>query len=223
MKLDVQFLPIDKVLPNEWNPNKQTERQFEAEVESILANGFLAPILVRPTKTGYEIVDGEHRSKALATIIKNGQQGVKNVPELVANKTIPAIVIEVNDAEAKKLTVIMNETRGRADMGELAILLDSIKQEVGDDLITGLPYSERQLQDLLSLSQFDWDSLNVIETPDVIETDDEEEHSAKIVALLSPQAEILWRDAYISNAAVLPKNDKEAAGKLIEILLLGNK
>ena len=216
--LEIQLLPIDKVIPNPWNPNKQTDRQFSAEIESILANGFLAPILVRKKKDAYEIIDGEHRRRALEMIIDSKQVGAKNVPDLVAKQLVPAIVIDADDAQAKKLTVIMNETRGRADMGELAILLGGIQDELGDDLLVGLPYTQSQLKDLLSLSEFDWESLEFNETLDTGDTEDTE-HSAKITALLSPQAEILWRDALIQNAASLPKGEKEAAGKLIEILL----
>jgi ParB-like chromosome segregation protein Spo0J len=220
MNLDIQLLPIAKVHPNSWNPNKQSERQFEAEVESILAHGFLAPILVRESKNGFEILDGEHRRKAMSIIIDKGMKGAKNVPDLVAAKSIPAIVIEVGDAQAKKLTVIMNETRGRAELGELAILLGSISDEMGDELLTGLPYSEKQLADLLSLSEFDWDKLESIDLPEPAEDEDDDDLlSAKIIAHLSPNTELLWKEALIQNAAFLPKDEKQAAGKLIEILL----
>jgi len=40
--LDISILPIDKVLPNPWNPNKQNDRQYQAEIQSILDNGFIA-------------------------------------------------------------------------------------------------------------------------------------------------------------------------------------
>jgi len=47
MELAVTNLPITKVTPNPWNPNKQTERQYAAEMESICDNGFVMPIIVR--------------------------------------------------------------------------------------------------------------------------------------------------------------------------------
>jgi len=219
MKLEVQFLPIDKVHPNSWNPNKQTPRQFEAEVESILAHGFVAPILVRPSSKGFEILDGEHRRKAMQIIIDQKMVGVENIPELVAAKQIPAIVIEAEDAKAKKLTVIMNETRGKAELGDLSALLDSISNELGDELITGLPYSEQQLHELLSLTNFDLDALNPIELPEPEPQLDPELLGAKVVALLTPKAELLWKEALIQNAAFLPSNEQQAAGKLIELLL----
>jgi ParB-like chromosome segregation protein Spo0J len=219
MNLEIQLLPLDKVHPNSWNPNKQTERQFEAEVESICSNGFIAPILVRASKKGFEILDGEHRYKAMKIIIDKKLSGVENVPELVAAKQIPAIVIEANDSKAKKLTIIMNETRGRAELGELALLLDSISEDMGDELLVGLPYSEKQLKDLLSLSEFDWDNLANVEMPEPSEDDEDDVLAAKIVAHLTPNTELLWKEALIQNASYLPKDSKQAAGKLIEILL----
>lgn len=219
MNLEIELLDLAKIKPNKWNPNKQTERQFEAEVESICANGFIAPILVRAKGDGYEILDGEHRYKAMNLIIENQLQGNKNVPDLVAAKKIPAIVINVNDSEAKKLTIIMNETRGRAELGELALLLDDISKDVGNDLLIGLPYSEKQLQDLLSLSEFDWENLANVELPEVSEHDETTDMVAKVVAHLTPETEILWKEALVQHATFLPKDSKQAAGKLIDILL----
>lgn len=219
MNLDIILLPIDKVHPNSWNPNKQTDRQFEAEIESILTHGFLAPILVRASKKGYEILDGEHRRKAMSIIIDKQMAGAKNVPNLVSEKKIPAIVIDVPDAQAKKLTIIMNETRGRAELGQLSILLESIADEMGDELRTGLPYTESQLADLLALSDFDWDQSGADLAEAVEQKVDLDVLTAKVVALLTPNVELLWREALIQNAANLPKDEQLAAGKLIEILL----
>jgi ParB-like chromosome segregation protein Spo0J len=219
MKLEVQLLPIDKVHPNSWNPNKQTPRQFEAEVESILAHGFVAPILVRPSSKGFEILDGEHRRKAMQIIIDQKMVGVENIPDLVAAKQIPAIVINAEDAKAKKLTVIMNETRGRAELGDLSVLLDSIADELGDDLLTGLPYSEQQLHELLSLTNYDLEAIDPIELPEVEHAPDPEILGTRVTALLNPKTELLWKEALIQNAAYLPSNEQQAAGKLIELLL----
>ena len=59
--LVIKNIPINEIDANPWNPNKQNERQYQAEIESIAENGFLAPILVRANGDRHEIIDGEHR------------------------------------------------------------------------------------------------------------------------------------------------------------------
>ena len=216
--LEIENLPIAAVEFNPWNPNKQSDRQFEAEVESILSNGFIAPILTRKIgKDKWQVIDGEHRKRALDIIIAEQRSGAGNITDLVATKTIPAIVLDVDDAHAKRLTIIMNETRGRADMGSLALLLADISAELGAELITGLPYTQGQLDEMLKLSEFDWDSLAIPETD--IEPSDSSEHSDRVVALLDEATAQLWKKAKTENAAMIGKGDKESAGKLIRILL----
>lgn len=219
MKLDVSLLNIDLVEPNPWNPNVQNERQFQAEVESIMSNGFLAPILVRPFGQKYQVIDGEHRLRALKQIFVGGMTGAKNVPDLAKDKKIPAIIIEADDAHAKRLTVIMNETRGRADLAKLGELLNEIAPALGDDLIIGLPYTATQLEELMDIAEFDWDSLTIPVNDNELSNEDEEEGQFKIAAVLSPDAAEMWKEVLKTYQAELPKDPKRAAGIVIGRLL----
>ena len=219
MKLDVSLLNIDTVEPNPWNPNVQNERQFQAEIESIMSNGFLAPILVRQIGQKYQVIDGEHRLRALKQIFVSGMAGAKNVPDLAKDKKIPAIVIEADDAHAKRLTVIMNETRGRADLAKLGELLNEIAPALGDDLIIGLPYTATQLEELMDIAEFDWDSLTIPVNEGELSNEDEEEGQFKIAAVLSPDAAEMWKEVLKTYQAELPKDPKRAAGIVIGRLL----
>lgn len=137
-------VPVSKLRPNPWNPNEQTARVSEAVRESITTFGFVDPVLVRPHPDGdgYEIVDGEHRWQAA---IDNG------------DTEVAVIVRELTDAEAKKLTIILNETRGQADVIGLATLLDSLSQEMPvEELLLGLPYTPDELGDLIKMADLDW-------------------------------------------------------------------
>jgi ParB-like chromosome segregation protein Spo0J len=220
MELAVTNLPITKVTPNPWNPNKQTERQYAAEMESICDNGFVMPIIVRkhPEKKGYyEIVDGEHRWKALQQIAVENKKGKGNVPSLVENKEIPAIVLSIDEAKAKRLTVIMNETRGRADLTSLGTLLAELAPELGDDLIIGLPYTPEQLNEILDIAKFDWTEL---ETPiDGEELYTQEEEAYKVVAVLDNETQLKWQNAMALKKQEFPSDSKVAAGLLIKELL----
>lgn len=219
MQLQLIDIKHSDIIPNDWNPNKQNERAFAAEIESITDNGFVQPVTVRKhpkQKSKYQIIDGYHRWLALQKIFAEKSLQTPPLKEIVVTQQVPCVVLDVTDAQAKKLTIILNETRGRAELGELGILLESIQVDFGDDLIRGLPYSEGQLTDLLSLAEFDWDNLE-----DLVEEETNEEVSMpyRLVADLTPDTEILWTQALMDNASALSKNEREAAGKMIDILL----
>ncbi|OPY90600.1 MAG: putative chromosome-partitioning protein ParB [Syntrophaceae bacterium PtaU1.Bin231] len=59
----------DSVFPNQYNPNLMSGKEFDRLKYSIEKFGQVVPILVRPVNAGngvqYEIVDGEHRWRAL--------------------------------------------------------------------------------------------------------------------------------------------------------------
>jgi ParB-like nuclease domain len=138
-------LLASQVEHNPWNPNKTTDRQQEAIGESLSMYGQVLEILVRPhpQKEGiYQVIDGAHRLDNLSDIV-------------YAN-----VIYGLPDADAKKLTIVMNETRGSADKLELAELLNSIQTDLGDLLGVGLPYSTVELSELTSLSNIDWGSFD---------------------------------------------------------------
>lgn len=215
MELAIEHLLLADVEPNPWNPNKQNERQYQAEIESILDNGFISPILVRKVDKGYQIIDGEHRWKALADITERGLTGKNNISDLVNEKTIPAVVLNISDAQAKKLTIVMNETRGQADLAELGALLAEICLDLGDTLSIGLPYTEAQMKELMSIADFNWQNYDGGGMGN-FESGDE---GYKVIALLSPDAEQKWVRLIGSMKDSLPDEPKAKAGALIAYLL----
>jgi len=143
------------ITPNDYNPNKTTDRQQKAINESLNHYDQLLEIVVRPdpnNKGKYLIIDGEHRYHELDD-------------EVYCN-----VVHGLSDADAKKLTIIFNETRGQADKVELSQLLASIGEEL-DDLIVGLPYAQDELDELLNIADVDWDDMG----GDVMDDDEGED------------------------------------------------
>ena len=65
----VKWLPRDILVPNDYNPNRQTELDMNTLITSIEADGWTQPIVVRPRLSSddvdagvdYIIVDGFHR------------------------------------------------------------------------------------------------------------------------------------------------------------------
>lgn len=171
-KFESMIVRVDALDANPWNPNKMQSRTFDAEVESIASFGFIDPITVREhpeLKSRYQIIDGEHRWRAAK------QLGLIEVP---------VSVVSVSDVEAKKLTIVLNETRGEADVMDLALLLKEISDD-DDDLINSLPYSENELEDLLNIA--------LLEIPDYDESSSEPDDEWVGVNIRLPKnAEPIW-------------------------------
>jgi len=106
------FIPIDKLVPSNLNPNRMTEEEFQGLVDSVKNAGFLPsnPIIVRSNGNGtYEIVDGEHRWRAAREL------GLEKVP---------CDIREMDDLEADRHRVILNKDRGALDYFKLSKLFN---------------------------------------------------------------------------------------------------
>jgi len=146
INVNLQTLPIEKVRPNPWNPNRQSDFIFDKERTSIRTHGFIDPVLVRQKGDYVEIIDGEHRWRAAQ------MEGLTEIP--VNN------LGEVPDVVAKQLTIIMNEVKGNADKDELSKLIKDLNASIDTvDLLTHLPFTEMELNKLLSDAAINWDEV----------------------------------------------------------------
>ena len=127
------MVPIDKIMPNRWNPNYQDKRVFEKQKKSIRELGMLGSILVRKidnhTFCDYEIMDGEHRWKALK------EEGSVECP-------VEVIKGEVSDGDAQLLTILLNNLRGKDDIFKRAKIL----QVLNENQLQLLPFTEREIE-----------------------------------------------------------------------------
>jgi ParB/RepB/Spo0J family partition protein len=131
----MEYIPINKLIPNTWNPNVMDSQTYQALSESFREFGDIDPILVRDLGNKYQIIDGEHRYKIARDL------GIDK---------IQCIVVDVSDTQAKRLTQIMNRTKGKDDPERLMNLLDSLLAELSEDeLVSGLPYSPDTLASLI--------------------------------------------------------------------------
>ena len=154
-------IPVNKVHPNPWNPNGTTDREQEAIQESLNEFGQVLEVLVRPHPSidgAYQIIDGEHR------YIEMSQDGF-----IVAN-----ILYGISDIDAKRLTIVMNQTRGKPDKEKEAVLLAEIKSMQPDTFGNALPYTSDELDDLIALASKNPDSTNYVGDGDEDGEGDEE-------------------------------------------------
>lgn len=145
-KLKIVHLPVADIRANPWNPNRQSDTVARAQKESIETFGFIDPVTVRPhpeEEGAWEIVDGEHRWREAM------EQGATEVP---------SVVLELDDASARKLTVVLNETKGDPDMIALGALLDELATMIPEEQFkVALPYTPSELEHLLELGRTSWD------------------------------------------------------------------
>jgi ParB family chromosome partitioning protein len=102
----IEFIPLDRIQPNSWNPNELLGEQREALKADMRAGGALAidPILIRPigreertVQPLYEIVDGESRWEIAGEL---------------KWRSIRSIVREMTEDQAKILCYRKNRERG---------------------------------------------------------------------------------------------------------------
>jgi ParB-like chromosome segregation protein Spo0J len=156
-----ELVSISKLEPNEWNPNEQSDFIYLREKRSIEKFGFVMPVLVREVGDKLEILDGEHRYRAMREIHAEGID-IFTTPEKDHKIPKGKIAVKnlgvVSDAAAKQLTILMNELHGEADTIKKADLIKGLADEMDfADLAELLPYPEDELKNLIELADFDWE------------------------------------------------------------------
>jgi hypothetical protein len=141
-------VPIDKIMPNRWNPNVMEKSMFEKQKQSINELGFLGSILVRTvnhTTCDYEILDGEHRWKALK--------------EAGATECPVESIGDIPDKEAQLLTILINNLHGKDDIFKRAKILEAL--DAGQ--LSLLPMTEQEIEHEKQFVQFDFGKYESVE------------------------------------------------------------
>jgi len=169
--LQIVDVPIGDIDYNPKNPNRMQDNVFQAEMDSILTYGFVDPCLVRPYAVEeveeehallgrLQMIDGEHRVRCMHQFREVGLPpgAHPELVDLVKRWEIPCVIRPMTRAWAEKLILIFMETRGKGDTVKVGELLSHLASQMSmEDLIKGLPYDEKQMQELIKVGQFDWD------------------------------------------------------------------
>lgn len=113
----VQFLQLNVLQPNPFQPRSQIDReQLEDLVNSIKEHGILEPLIIAQTPAGYQIIAGERRWRAAQVV------GLTEVPVLI-KKTSPKGMLE--------MALVENIQRVDLDPMERVTAFDQLKREFG--------------------------------------------------------------------------------------------
>lgn len=111
----IQKIPIDKISRNINQPRKLFfDEPLESMAASIKALGQKTPILVRKTDSGYELIAGERRWRAMQSI---------------QEENIEAIVMEATDKESALIAIVENVQREQLNVIEEAGALQKLNVE----------------------------------------------------------------------------------------------
>lgn len=136
-KLTVVEIGVEELTPNPWNPNRMSAAMREKLKTYLQREGFVEPLVVRPIAKGHQILGGFHRWE---------------IAKELGYKTVPCVVVNVDDHRAKVLTINLNEMKGQSLPSLLASLIhDLSKERTMEDLERQLPYSIAELNDSLDL------------------------------------------------------------------------
>lgn len=127
-KLELQEIALDKLIPNEWNPNTQDDKTFNRLVEEISSVGFIEPIQVVPLDDGtFRILGGEHRFHAARVL------GFDKVPCVLLSGA------RWKDVDLQKfVTVRLNILKGRLNPEKMAKLYSEMADKYGEDAIKNM-------------------------------------------------------------------------------------
>ena len=155
-KLAIKYIPINSLIPNEWNPNRQSDHDFELLLRSMEEDGFTQPIVAVKSSTpardgseGFKIVDGEHRWRAANTL---------------GFDEVPVAVVPMSEEQAKIATLRHNRARGSEDVDLTAQLIRDL-EKVGaldwaqDSLMLDQAEIDKLLEDIPApeaLGQEEW-------------------------------------------------------------------
>lgn len=131
-RLKVEYVPINSINPNDYNPNRQSEHDFELLLKSIEEDGFTQPIVVSSDGV---IVDGEHRWRGARAL---------------GYEEIPVVRVAMDAAQARIATIRHNRARGSHDIElEAEILRDLQKLGALDWAADSLMINDEELNRLL--------------------------------------------------------------------------
>ena len=129
-KTRAEHLPIEKLRPFEGHPFKVADNEeMEQLVESIMPQGVLTPLVVRPLANGeYEVISGHRRLHACK------RAGIESVPALITEMDRDAAAIALVDSNLHREHILPSEKAFAFKMKRDALNRQGTSRQVGEKL-----------------------------------------------------------------------------------------
>jgi len=139
-------IKLSQLVKADWNYKTEDEEQSKKLKNNIERNGVIENILVRRLDNGsYEVVNGNHRLDVMNSL-KLKECHAYNLGEITKENAI-------------RVAIETNETRFGVDGIKLSHLIDEISDNVGlQELEKSMPFSADEMQNMLDLLHFDWET-----------------------------------------------------------------
>ena len=133
---------LNELRPAPWNPNQMDGTMMEHLRESISRYGLVEPLVVRKIdEEQYEVLSGNQRLRVL---------------EDLDFKSVPCVIVELDDARAMLLAQALNGLRGEDDLALKGTLLKEILSRVSEDeVLSLLPETIESLKSLSLINEMD--------------------------------------------------------------------
>ena len=152
-KTKAEHLPIEKLRPFEGHPFKVADNEeMDQLVESILTQGVLTPLVVRPLDSGeYEVISGHRRLHACK------KAGMETIPALVMDMDRDAAAIALVDSNLHREHILPSEKAFAYKLKMDAMRHQGASGQVGqkwtrDSIAEGTDDSSRQIHRYIRLT-----------------------------------------------------------------------
>lgn len=123
----VQWIPIDSVIANDYNPNSVAPPEMKLLERSIDADGYTQPIVAWAVKDGFEVVDGFHRNRVARECPQINQRVHGHLPIAAINTKTSAR----NERIAS--TIRHNRARGKHKVEAMSDIVVELKRRNWSD------------------------------------------------------------------------------------------
>jgi len=193
-KLSIEYVPVNSIQPNKYNPNRQSEHDFELLLRSMREDGFTQPIVCQ--KKTREIVDGEHRWRAAMEL---------------GFKEIPVVFVDMTPEQMRISTLRHNRARGSEDIELSAQVLRDL-QQLGaldwaqDSLMITDTELNRLLEDISAPEALAGEEFSQAWLPDNVNQEDIEGIESRTVSDVSSESTV---ETFMSKDAIMKARERE--------------